>query len=74
MELPDIRSIFKQQLLNLGQALKGEPETARAAMGDIFGRIDLQLRGEQVWGQIQTSPALMLAAGDTLNGGSGGRI
>ncbi|HSP59160.1 MAG TPA: zinc ribbon domain-containing protein, partial [Halomonas sp.] len=73
-ELPDIRGIFKQQLVNLTEALKGEPETARAAMGEIFGRIGLELRGRELWGHMQTSPALLRVAGDAFCDGSGDRI
>lgn len=71
MEVPDIRGIFKQQLLNLGEALKREPEVARAAMGQIFGKIGLELRGSEVWGQIKTSPALLMVVGDASRNGSG---
>ena len=74
MEVPDIRGIFKRQLLNLNDSLKNDPVVARTAMGDIFGRIALETRGDQLWGQIETSPALLLASGDTSNAGSGGRI
>ncbi|RUR52749.1 recombinase family protein [Vreelandella populi] len=73
-EVPDIRGIFKRQLLNLGEALKREPEIARTAMGQIFGRVGLELRGNEVWGQIKTSPALLMVAGDASRNGSGDRI
>ncbi len=74
VEVPDIRGIFKRQLLNLGEALKREPEIARAAMGQIFGKVGLELRGNEVWGQIKTSPALLKVSGDAFEDGSGDRI
>ncbi|MCQ4312787.1 hypothetical protein NAV33_12880 [Pseudomonas stutzeri] len=62
-QLPDIRAIFSSTLLNLESTLKRDKAQARTAFAVIFPRIDIELRGEEVWTQIATGPTLQVAVG-----------
>ncbi|MGH1450258.1 MAG: recombinase family protein [Pseudomonadaceae bacterium] len=71
----DVRSTFKALLMNLGAALQSSPREARKAAGDILGRVDIELKGREVWAQIARGPALQIAVGASgCNDGCGGRI
>lgn len=75
VSVPDIHSIFQQLLLRLNEALAKDAPQARTALLDILQRIDIELRPSgEVWAQMHTAPALLLAAGAVFNSGSGGQI
>lgn len=71
----NLRKTFKALLLNLSEALQAQPGHARAAMGEILGEVNIELRAKEVWAQIALGPSLRLAVGaKAYNGGCGGRI
>jgi site-specific DNA recombinase len=68
--LPDIREMFRRQLMNLGAALKESPQKARAAVAEIIGHVQLELCGEdgkEVWAQMQTDRLAEMATGRSLS-------
>lgn len=73
--LPNISGTFRRMLINLGDALRSDSVQGRAALNEIFEHIDLELRGDELWAQIASGPALRMAVGaDGYNGGCGSRI
>ncbi|ACO79859.1 Recombinase [Azotobacter vinelandii CA] len=72
---PDIRGVFRRLLINLGDALRRDAVQGRAALAEIIERVDIELRGDEVWGHIATGPALQIAVGASCyNDGCGGWI
>ncbi|MFD2837894.1 hypothetical protein ACFS3C_19005 [Azotobacter vinelandii] len=67
--------MFRRLLINLGDALRRDAVQGRAALAEIIERVDIELRGDEVWGHIATGPALQIAVGASCyNDGCGGWI
>lgn len=60
----EVRAIFRRALMDLEGSLKaGDPVAARQALSNVLGSIDIELVGDEVWAQIQTSRLLLKATG-----------
>ena len=72
---PDIRGTFQRLLMNLTDSLKRDTTQARAALSEIFNRVDIELRDQEVWAHIEEGPALRIAVGaDVYKSGCGSWI
>ncbi len=63
---PRIREQLAALLVNLRTALERDAEQARMILAELLGRIDLEVRGEEVWARLETGRALKVAAGRSI--------
>lgn len=75
IKIDDVMIRYRRHLLALENALKAEPERARAALREYFGEIVVEETGAQAWATFTADPGRLLlqAAGDS-GLGCGGRI
>lgn len=75
IKIDDLMARYRRELLALENALTAEPERARAALREYFGKIYIEKAGAEVWAAFTADPSRLLlrAAGDS-GYGCGGRI
>lgn len=62
-DVPDVRALFAQQLLDLAAALATSPQSARQMMGRILGPVQLVIDAGEVYATVQETQVALLAAG-----------
>ncbi len=61
-QIPDIQGMFKSILMRLNDEIAHDAQTAKTILAGIFGRVELELRGDgEVWGKVETAQALEFA-------------
>jgi hypothetical protein len=69
-----LRGVFdKEMLMDLSSALQDNRPAAHTILRAIFGKIQIELQGDEVWPQMKTDQLLKLVAGPSFIG-CGGRI
>ncbi|MQR01657.1 recombinase family protein [Glaciimonas soli] len=59
---PDISSLFKSILANLSSALQDNKPAAHTILRNIFGKMQIELQGNEVWAQTKTDQLLKLVS------------
>jgi len=62
VEIPNLKSIYREQVMNLQEALRSDIQQARNALREMIGPITVVERNDEVWAQIDTGPEAMLKA------------
>lgn len=65
-DIPNVSGLFDRLLLNLSEALKKDSAAAHMLLKSIFGRVEIELKGEEVWARMATAQLLSLAAGQSI--------
>lgn len=60
---PNVEKVFGEVLIAFEQTLRRDTKAANVAIKEIFTRLDIEVRGDQVWAKAPIRPALQMAAG-----------
>ncbi len=61
IKIPNIKKAFHDTVDKLDESIGKEPEKAREILQDIFGTIQIEQRGKEVWAKINTAQSLSFA-------------
>ena len=59
IKLPNIKQLFSDVIERFDNVLKEQdPDKARQIVLDVFGLIEIEMRGKEVWAKINTAQSL----------------
>ena len=61
IKIPNVKKAFHETVDKLDESIGKEPEKAREILQNIFGLIQIEQRGKEVWAKINTPQSLSFA-------------
>ena len=59
-ELPDIKNLYKDMVVNLQESLKSDVNEARGYLKDLLGEVEISNEGSEIYAHIKTNPVASL--------------
>jgi hypothetical protein len=63
---PDVARLFKEMLMDLSSALQDNRPAAHTILRGIFGKMQIELQGDEIWAEMKTDHLLNLVDGPSF--------